>query len=800
MLKNWKLTSIWVIGVLIFLLVILKVYLDHPLPNYSGEVHLSNLQEKVEVFTDDYGAPHIFASSEKDLFYASGYIMAGERLFQLSSNAAAARGELALFYGDDLVGKDVYLRTWGIPDLSKKIVAALDPEILSYLEAFCQGINDRIDMVKNDAPLEFKLLRVSPLKWKPTDIAGLGLLMAHDLQQSWKVELVFGAIAEAFGLNKVRSLFPEDEDSFSHIPPSYPIKTLFEVMLDSENYLRELSGMNGTVMGSNNWVITGNRTVSGKPLLANDIHLGFTQPGKWIQLHLKGGSFNLSGVTLAGVPLPIIGQNENIAWGLTNIMVDDIDFFVETVDPQNPLLYFHDGAWKKMETRTEIIPLKSGADSTFIVRLTHHGPIISDIHPLLKNEEKAVSMAWTGQKNLQLFSSLFGLARARDWNDFNEALKSWDVPGQNFVFADRQGNIGWRAAAKIPIRKNGASLLPRPGENKDYDWQGYVPFEEMPVLFNPPEGFIATANQKTVEKSYPYYISNQFANPSRYLRIKEILESVKPIDVSDIKKMHMDVLHVYAREVTPYILNTKKGSETGNVKKVFEILGNWDWIENRESTAALIYHAIYNNLLRNVYGDELNRVGPGMLEAFVDQPMVSERSLRVLLRKNSSDWFDDITTPAVESRNDIIYKSILDAVMELENSLGMNADLWIWGKVHTLTHKHELGKLKILNKLFGLNVGPFSKGGSSGTISKGQYKNLSDYDITVGPSMRLIVDFSDLNQTQFVLPAGQSGIPASPHYDDQAELYNSGKYRTVYFDEDLIRASSRFKKLTLLPD
>lgn len=508
----------------------------------------------------------------------------------------------------------------------------------------------------------------------------------------------------------------------------------------------------------------------------------------------------MSGVTLAGVPLPIIGQNENIAWGVTNIMVDDIDFFIETVDPQNPLLYFHDGAWKKMETRTETIPLKSGADSTFIVRLTHHGPIISDIHPLLKNKEKAVSMAWVGHKNLQLFSSLFSLARARDWNDFNEALKAWDVPGQNFIFADRQGNIGWRAAAKIPIRKNGASLLPRPGENKDYDWRGYVPFEEMPVLFNPPEGFIATANQKTVEKSYPYYISNQFANPSRYLRIKEILESVKPIDVSDIKKMHMDMLHVYAREVTPYILNTKKGSETGNIKKVFEILENWDWIENRESIAALIYHAIYNNLLRNVYGDELNRVGPGMLEAFVEQPMVSERSLRVLLRKNSSDWFDDITTPEVESRNDIIYKSILDAIMELENSLGMNTDLWIWGKVHTLTHKHELGKLKILNKLFGLNVGPFPKGGSSGTISKGQYKNLSNYDITIGPSMRLIVDFNDLNQTQFVLPAGQSGIPASPHYDDQAELYNTGRYRTVYFDEDLIRSSSQFKKLTLLPD
>jgi len=800
MLKKWQKISVWGIGVLLFLFMLIKFYLQHPLPEDSGEIRSSNLREKVEIFTDDYGAPHIFARNEYDLFYASGYIMAGERLFQLSSNAAAARGELALFFGDDLVGKDVYLRTWGIPALSKKIINNLDPELMKYLESFCLGINDRIDAVKNDLPLEFKILRTKPLKWKPTDIAGLGLLMAHDLQQSWKVELVFGALVEEFGIEKVRNLLPENEDNFSYEPPPADLKILFGAMLEPENFLRDLSGMNGNVMGSNNWVVSGDRTVSGKPLLANDPHLGFTQPGKWYEMHLKAGSFNLSGVTFSGVPLPIIGQNENIAWGVTNVMADDIDFFVETINPENSLLYFHAGIWKKIETRIEKIPLKSGGDSTFTVRLTHHGPIISDIHPLLKNKGKAVSMTWVGHKDLTLFSSLFSLTRARNWEEFSEALKTWDVPGQNFVYADRQGNIGWRAALKIPIRKNAASLLPRDGENKDFDWQGYVPFEELPVLFNPPEGFIATANHKTVDVSYPYYISNQFANPSRYLRIKEILEAENPLDLDRVKKMHRDQLHVHAREITPYLLNVKKGAETGNLKKAFELLENWDWIENRESGAALVYHAVYNNLLRNVYGDELDQTGPGMLKAFIDQPMVPERSLRVLLRADSSDWFDNITTAEIESRNDIIYKSIEDAVAELEKSSGINSDLWAWGKVHTLTHKHELGKIKILDRLFGLNVGPFPKGGSSGTINKAQYKNLSNYDVTIGPSMRRIVDFSDLNQTQFVLPAGQSGIPASPHYDDQAELYNSGRYRTVYFDEEYIRSSKQFKKLVLLPD
>ena len=260
--------------------------------------------------------------------------------------------------------------------------------------------------------------------------------------------------------------------------------------MNQELFLEDLLGYNSSVSGSNNWVISGARTKSGKPLLANDPHLKFTQPPRWYEMHLKGGRFNVSGLCLAGIPMPIIGQNEHIAWGLTNSMVDDMDFFIETINSQNRNQYLYNGKWEEMKIITETIPLKNNRDTTITIRLTHHGPIITDVHSLLNEDTVSISMAWTGNWLTKEIDGLFGISTSKNWSDFTSAVKNYGVPGQNIVYADVEGNIGWRSAVYIPIRKQGSSLIPRPGDDPSYDWQGRVPYSEMPFLYNPESGYI----------------------------------------------------------------------------------------------------------------------------------------------------------------------------------------------------------------------------------------------------------------------------------------------------------------------
>lgn len=777
----------------------IKSYINEPVISYTGLHHIVGLQNKVEVFTDTFGSPHVFASNEEDLFFTSGYLVARERLFQLSLRASAGRGELAAFLGDDLVSSDIYLRTFGIPEISKKILSETDEHTLSHLEMYCAGINAWIDESSDKLPIEFKILGSKPVKWVPSDVIATVRLMARELQQSWRVEIVMGALVEKLGAEKVKALFPLDADDIKIVPTGVSFLSLFQSMKDAERDVRALLQTDGSVMGSNNMVTSGMLTKSGKPILTNDPHLGTGQPAWWYEIHLKGGGINVSGICLPGMPLPVIGQNEHCAWGFTNVMADDMDFFVETIHPENSSLYKHKGEWKKFETHEELIPLKSGGEQKITIRKTVHGPVISDIHTLLKDSKTVVSMAWVGNTMSNEIKALMEMSYIKNWDDFSSVVEQIAVPGQNIVYADVDGNIGWRPAVKIPIRIEGNSLLPRPGDSGEYDWTGFVPFAEMPYLLNPDAGFIVTANNKTIDDSFPYYISNQFAPPSRAIRFTEMVTEKKNITVEDVKKMQMDQLSPQAREISVYFLQAKTGNETGNLKTAYKFLTEWDFIESPDSPAALVYHAAFNHLLENVYGDELNETGDGILQAFVAMPMVPTRSLLALLRLGSSEWFDDIRTAEIETMETILRLSMAEAVEEIENEVSRIPGRWTWSKVHKVTYMHPLGGVTILDKLFGFNVGPFPAGGSSGTVNKGQYPHLKSYNQIVGPSMRRIVDFSDLNRTQFILPTGQSGNPSSPHYTDQVEMFLKGTFKTTHFDENFIRTNEKYRKLVLVP-
>ncbi len=789
--------------VIIALMFAVKMYFHHPLPMYDGSITLPGVSDTVEVYTDSYGTPHVFADNEKDLFFVAGYIAARERLFQMTSVAAAIRGELALLYGDDLLKSDIYLRTWRIPEMAKKLTSVMLPENRQILESFCDGINTRIDELGADLPVEFKILGIQPIKWTPEDVSGYERLMAHELESSWKPEIVYGAILEYFGEEKLREILP---DNPGYIPTIAEVgaggfyREAFTAIWDHEQTIRELMGNSSPDFGSNNWVLSGARTASGKPILANDPHLEFTQPAKWYEMHIKGGRFNVSGIYLAGIPLPVIGQNESCAWGFTNVMADDIDFFVETIDPKNPNRYLHGNTWKEMEIIRETIPLKNGRDTTVVIRKTVHGPVISDIHPLLRYGEKAMSMSWTGHKVSRDIEAIVDLNLIKNWEDFSNALEKFCVPGQNMVYADTAGNIGWRPAVHIPIRKDGGSLIPRPGHDPDYDWQGWVPFDEMPYLLNPESGLIATANNKTIGDEFPYYISNLWADPSRIQRIHELLDGMNNATVEDMKSVQLDLISPFNKTLLPYVLSLETGQEAGNLKPVFTMLSSWDGNEEATSAEALIFHAFTLQLIRNIFEDELSLLGDSFLDAFIGVRYLNMRSLRKMLVENTSTWFDDISTKEIiETRDEIILRALNDAVEEIEEKLGSNPSSWAWGKLHTLTHPHAMGKVKILDWIFGLNVGPFESGGSSRTVRAGGYSYRTPYKQTAGASMRRIVDFNNLNESQFILPTGQSGLHHSPHYDDQAEMYNQGEYRTTWFDETFIRTSDQFQRLTILP-
>ena len=778
-------------------------WLNHPLPQYEGIKRIQNIKSEVDVYTDDYGVPHVFAKNEEDLFFVAGYLAARERLFQLSMVAYLIKGELALNLGDEYLDTDIFIRTWRIHNTAKKMVEQMNVENKKIFDQFCEGINYHIDETMDDLPVEFKILNIKPPKWNPSIVAGYARMMAYEMQGSWEPELLYAAIASHFGVDKLKEFIP----NYNKSSPTIAIETFknlkpaFDKIIKQEFAVRNILGSHNASLGSNNWVLSGSRTYSGLPLLANDPHLAFSQPPRWFEIHLKGGRFDVSGVCIAGIPLPVIGQNAKVAWGFTNSMVDDLDFFVETIDPENSGKYKSGEKWLDINTIEEKINRKSGKDTIINVRKTHHGPIISDIHPLLIDSKKVVSMAWTGLWITNELDAWVEINLMENWEDFTKGVESFGVPGQNIVYADIQGNIGWRPAVFIPIRKEGFSMMPRPGADPAFDWKGKVPFSEMPFLYNPESGYISTANNKTIDdEAFPYYISGLWADPSRAEQIKIRLDSLKNADVEDMMSIQLDYTSMFAKDITPYILKVEKDESDKHIKRAFKFLKEWDYVESVDSEAALIFNVIIKNLVFNLYGDEIALLGESYLQAFSGINYLITRRLREDLEDGRSTWIDDIkTNNKIEKINEIVYSSVVDAINEIKEKFGENWSNWKWGDAHSLTHKHLFNKNSFIDWLFNFSVGPYRSGGSNKTPNAGGFSLEAPYKQTDGASMRRVVDFNNLNETRFILPTGQSGLYDSPHYRNQADMYHKGEYRKTYFDEDFIRNNEMFKLLTILP-
>jgi penicillin amidase len=763
---------------------------------YEGKISDLDVEDTVEVYFDDYGVPSVFASNDSDMFKAAGYIGARDRLFQMSFMKYAYKGQLSLVLNDSLFAEDTFLRTLGFEKIAKETLEKVPLSTLQHLEDTCFGINAYVQTLSpEDYPLEFKLIGVEKLPiFEPLDIVALSTMMAWELQGGWDSELFFGAINEQLGSDYLNEILPSYNDSFITIASNDVLLKSYQDFASDTKKIREILKTDRDGYGSNAWVVSGTKTDSELPLLANDPHLSYGQPPWWYEIRLKSDNYNFGGYGLYGFPLPVIGHNDHIGWGFTNVMTDDMDFYIETLN-EDKTQYILDGAWKDLKIEQEVINLKSGDKRTITIRSTHRGPIVSDIHPDAKGQSKAISFKWTEFDAFDETTALFMLAKATNWDEFSEASKLFGAPGQNWTYADKNGNIGWRPSSKIPIRLGGEKLIPFDGSTSKHDWVGYVPFDEMPYIYNPKKGYISNGNNKTIDGDYPYYISRYWADPSRAEQIDRRLKVNSKLDVEDMKSILNEITSPFAQEYsTLFNKNYTQGfSNKGDV--LYNILNGWDGIESIDSGATVVFHAIYIQLVQNLFQDELQIFGSDSFDTFYSLKYIRSLAIRSIFDGNATLWIDDVlTTNKEETLNDIVNQSFDDAHDFLTKNYGNPKEL-TWGDVHQVTYRHRLNGDPLVKRFINFSTGPFPMAGSGMTPRAASYSVSDPFDVRAGSSMRRVIDFSNFNNGFSILPTGQSGVFKSPHYRDQTSLYNKGKFKPFKFSESVIKEDSTMRKL-----
>ncbi|MCP5108146.1 MAG: penicillin acylase family protein [bacterium] len=757
------------------------------------------MKAAVTVYRDAFAVPHVYAENEEDLYRAMGFLMAQDRLWQMDLMRRATTGRLAEIFGDGLIKTDLLMRALRMTEKSKLILSKTDPEIIKMLEAFADGINQYIEGNRDKLPPEFIILGYEPEKWQPLHSVNLVGYMAWDLTSAWGVEVLLHKIAQKVEPAKFKELIPgirshepavhTDFSQSSGSPGIFggPDTDLKAGLLDGSFKLEEL-GL-GIFNGSNNWAVSDKRSVTGKPILANDMHLGLFVPGTWYQVHqVVEGKLNVTGVAVPGQPFIVAGHNDRIAWGMTNVMVDDMDFYRETINGENPNQYKFNGEWKDLEIKIERIKTKDGKIIEKKLAFTHRGPVISQF----KAVKEAISIRWIGNEYSNELRTIYLLNRAKNWDQFRDAVKTFIAVSQNIVYADVDGNIAMQTCAGVPIRK-GDGIHVVPGETDEYDWTGIVPFEELPYSLNPECGHVSSANNKTVNDNYPYHISHWFVPPDRAARILEMLEEKEKLSMEDMKRMHGDFKskHVerYLGDITAIV-----GKSTGLndlEKKALELLARWDGRFTMESPAATVFEKMYMVLVKNLVKDEM---GEYLYNRYMGNKILIRNLVNNIWRTKASEWCDNTGTEKKETFNDWILSSFKETVAQLRADLGDNPDNWQWGKMHTLVLKHPVGgNVRILDMLFNFNRGPFYVGGSYHTVCPYSYSFRNPYVSNFGASQRHIYSTGDWDTSQTVIPTGTSGIPASPHYCDQTTLYLENKYHNDFVGMRLVEENARYK-------
>ncbi len=701
--------------------------------------------------------------------------MAQDRFWQMEFYRRLGQGRLSEIFGRDLVETDRYFRMISAAGVTTEI----PEEVVFMLDSFAEGVNAYLETHQDRLPIEFKFLRYRPEPWKRDDYLSILKVLNWVLSSGWRVDLTAARMLRKVGEERFRAAFPVWPDDGPLIIPE-EVKSLSGLSNPTTETIRLVERFMDlpTPAASNNWVVSGTKSVTGKPILANDTHLSLTNPSFWWEVHLVCPTINASGVAVLAMPVISSGHNRHAAWGVTNVMVDDVDFFMEKVNPDNIRQYWVGHHWENMKVIEETIRVKGEEPIKTEILLTRHGPVVQQVGT--GSEGAAISARWAFTEVTQPAKASYLLQKARDINEAREALSHWVAPSQNLVVADTRGNIGYWCSAAIPIRSKGEGMLPVPGWTGEYEWNGYVPFEARPHLVNPKEGFIATANNKVVGKDYPYHITHYWEAVDRITRIRQMLTAKEKLSIEDFKDIQQDVYSVSASEMTPRMLEILERRSIGEeARKARDILSRWDFQMRSDSVGACLFEVTYRTMMENIFKDEL---GEEQFEEYLQTGIFPPRAMRRLFRKGVSPWFDDVKTPEKETIEDIVVRSLAEAVSELRETLGSDMDKWTWGRVHSLTFEHVLGKKKPLDRIF--NLGPFPLGGNPLTVNASWYSYEKPYKANAGVSQRMIVDLSNVDASLRVLPTGESGHVGSPHYKDQVPLYLEGRYHPAWTDRE----------------
>lgn len=825
------------IGLLVLVLVlgILGIWtVRRSFPRVEGELEVSGLNDRVEVVRDDWGVPHIYATNAHDLFLAQGYTHAQERFWQMDFWRHIGSARLSEMFGESQLGSDKFLRSLDFAGLAEQELETMDDELRNILQWYADGVNAYLS--ENDGagisleyavlPLQNSGYEVEP--WEPIHTLTWAKMMAWDLGGNMRAEIARAVLRGGLSNDRVDQLYPEypddhpvivepdqvsaDTSGSSASIPAGSVDVIASVGRAAQT-VWDLTGGGFEGIGSNNWVVGGSMTESGLPLLANDTHLGIQMPSIWFEnaLHCVEDTpdcpYNVIGFTFAGVPGIVIGHNERVAWGVTNQAVDAQDLFIERVNPNNPDQYEVEGEWVDFEVRTEVIEVAGSEPVTFDVRSTRHGPVISgtfleedeldDTRAIPLPEDYVVALSWTALSPSTLVEAIIGLNTAENYDDFRAATSKWDIAAQNVVYADIEGNIAYQSTGEVPIRPRGNGEYPVPGWTTEYDWVGFVPFEEMPSLFNPPQGFIETANQPVTRVPGTPLGDAKGSYGYRASRIQELIEARTDHTVASMHAMQFDSRDGGAQILIPHLLDLDSRGASG-VEEIQSRLRTWegegDLQVGGESSGAAIYQAVWRHLLANTFHDELPE------EHWPEGGSRWFEVVKALLEDSEDLYWDDTSTPEVENRDDVLHRSILDAYAELSGLLGDDPDDWAWGELHVAHFENQtFGQSGIgpIEWLFN-RTAPRRVAGSESIVNAVGWDTNESYLIDWVPSQRMVVDLADFSVSTFIHTTGQSGHAFHRFYDNMIEPWTDGLHGSMYWTRTQVDENSS-STLKLIP-
>lgn len=723
----------------------------------AEDVKIGGLQRPVEVLRDKWGVPHIYAQTSEDLFFAQGYVTARDRMFQLDLWRRVNTGKLAEILGPQAIARDRIARLVRYRGDWNQEWTAYAPDTRQIVTSFVAGINAYIKSLNGKYSLEFRLAGYAPQPWVPEDCVAriAGLLMTRNLVR----EVERAIDVREFGAELVQQIKPTEPLIPLRVPAGLDLKLIVPEIL--KDYSAAIGPSPITLdQGSNNWVVDGTRTVTGKPLLANDPHRPVNIPSLRKTVHLVGPGWNAFGAGEPALPGVALGHNEEVAFGFTIVNIDQQDLFVERLNPANRLEYWHRGAWKKMDVEWQQIAVKGRAPEKAELHYTVHGPVIYEDTA----NSRAYALKWVGaEPGGAGYLAALSLARAKNWPDFLKAVARYKVPSENLVYADRGGNIGWVASGATPLRKNSDGLFPVPGDSGDYEWNGYLPTDKLPMQYNPARHWIATANHNILPANYPHALGYEWALPFRYQRIAELLTPDRKLSVADFQNIQQDVTSVLARRFQKAIA---RHVPSGANRAVYDLILKWDAKMTTDSTAATIFEVW------------MNKLPQALVRGPLAKRMDAEGTMRAI---------EKLSDPAP-------LRASLDAALrELENALGADRSQWKWGRVHQIRFVHPLRPGK--EHAAKLNLGPVPRPGDGNTVNSTSGTN---YMQTNGASYRQIIDLADWDRSVMTNVPGEVGDPESKHYSDLLDEWASGRYHPMLYSRKAVEAST-VERINLIP-